>query len=62
MEELLIGVNNLIHLSEAGEEILIDNIVEGKEVVKTRRCHPELPLGNSIILLPFNGTNNIIRN
>ena len=44
MEELLIGVNTPIHLSEAGEE-LIEDVVE--ENVKTRRCQPLLPLGTS---------------
>ena len=39
VEELLIGVKTPIHLSEAGEE-LIEDVVEEKEIVKTRRCQP----------------------
>ena len=42
----MIGVNNPIHLSEAGEE-LIEDVVEENEAVKTRRCQPLLPLGAS---------------
>ena len=46
VEELLIGVKTPIHLSEAGEEI-VEDVVEEKKVVQTRRCQPLLPLGTS---------------
>ena len=46
VEELLIGVSTPIHLSKAGEEFTED-VVEEKNVVKTRRCQPLLPLGAS---------------
>ena len=52
MEELLIGVNTPIHLSEAGEE-LIEDVVEENEAVKTRRCQPLLPLETSTHNLLF---------
>ena len=48
VEELLIGVKTPIHLSEAGEEI-VEDVVEEKKVVQTRRCQPLLPLGTSIL-------------
>ena len=48
MEELLIGVKTPIHLSEAGEEI-VEDVVEEKKVVQTRRCQPLLPLGTSTL-------------
>ena len=48
VEELLIGVKTPIHLSEAGEEI-VEDVVEEKKVVQTRRCQPLLPLGTSTL-------------
>ena len=37
VEELLVEIYNCMHESEAGED-LIENDVEAGEVVKTRRC------------------------
>ena len=37
-----------IHLSEAGEEI-VEDVMEEKKVVQTRRCQPLLPLGTSTL-------------
>ena len=49
MEVLLIGVENPIHLSEAGGDT--ENVVEDEKVVKTRRCQSLLPLGTSTNML-----------
>ena len=45
VEELLIGVKTPIHLSEAGEEI-VEDVVEEKKVVQTRRCQPSTPIAS----------------
>ena len=37
VEKQLVGIQNCMHESEAGEDF-IENEVEAEEVVKTRRC------------------------
>ena len=47
MEGLLIGVKT--PRGGAGEEI-VEDVVEEKKVVQTRRCQPLLPLGTSTFI------------